>query len=58
MKNSDIFLFRFGYFNQLKLNIESMLMSYDATRWYAFDLIIDWENQRVTIYIDGVGQCA
>jgi hypothetical protein len=24
--NSDIFLFRFGYFDQLKLNIESMIM--------------------------------
>jgi hypothetical protein len=30
-----------------------MILTYEAGKWYTFDLIIDWEEQRVSIYIDG-----
>lgn len=43
--NSDIFLFRLGYFDYLKLNVESMIMPYFADKWYTIDLIIDWSEQ-------------
>lgn len=54
-KDSDIFLFRFGYFDYIKLNVESMIRKYEAEKWYTIDLIIEWSEQLVSIYIDGEG---
>lgn len=53
--NSDIFLFRLGYFDYLKLNVESMIMPYFADQWYTIDLIIDWSEQQVSIYVNDNG---
>lgn len=54
--DSDIFLFRLGYFDYIKLNVESMIMPYVANEWYTFDLIINWDEQCVSIYINGDGK--
>ena len=50
--NQDVFLFRLGYFDHMKLNIEPMIVQSEANKWYSIDLIIDWSEQRVSIYID------
>ena len=52
VKNQDVFLFRFGFFDHMKLNVESMIQKTYADRWYDIDLIIDWEEQLVSIYVD------
>lgn len=52
VKNSDVFLFRLGYFDHMKLNVESMIMKSEAAKWYTIDLMIDWEEQLVSIYVD------
>ena len=31
-----------------------MVMKYEADQWYRFDFILDWENQEVAFFIDGV----
>jgi hypothetical protein len=35
-----------------------MILKYEAEKWYAIDLIIDWSEQLVSIYIDGEGMSA
>jgi hypothetical protein len=30
-----------------------MVNKFTSGKWYKVDLLIDWENQAVTIYIDG-----
>lgn len=52
VENSDIFIFRMGYFNYMKLNVESMIYMSSANQWYSIDLIINWENQWITMYVD------
>lgn len=49
---SDVALFRLGYFDYLKLNTENMLQRYEADKWFRIDLLLDWDEQRVTIYVD------
>ena len=44
--------FRFGYFNYQKLNLVSMVKKFVAGTWYKVDLLIDWENQAVTVYVN------
>lgn len=47
-----MFLFRLGYFDHMKLNVESMILKSEAAKWYTIDLMIDWEEQLVSIYVD------
>jgi hypothetical protein len=49
---SDVALFRLGYFDYLKLNTENMLQRYEADKWFRVDLLLDWDEQRVSIYVD------
>jgi hypothetical protein len=32
-----------------------MIRKYEAEKWYTIDLIIEWSEQLVSIYIDGEG---
>jgi hypothetical protein len=41
-----------GYYNYMKLNVESMILKSEANRWYSIDLIINWDLQWVTMYVD------
>ena len=41
-----------GYFDFAKLNLENMLQKYEADKWYNIDLLLDFDEQRVSIYID------
>ena len=52
----DVFLYRMGYFNYQKLNMQNMVQRYEGDKWYNVDIIIDWtqDQQTVTIFIDGV----
>lgn len=50
---SDVAFFRLGFFDYAKLNTENMLTKYDAGAWYVVDLLMDWNEQRVSIYING-----
>lgn len=50
---SDVAFFRFGYFDYAKLNTASMLSTYEASTWYAIDLLLNWQEQRVSIYMNG-----
>ena len=50
---SDVAFFRLGYFDYAKLNTENMLRKYDASEWYEVDLLLNWVDQRVSIYING-----
>jgi len=36
----------------MKLNVDSMVMMYEGERWYSIDLIIDYAEQQVSIYVD------
>ena len=45
----DVGIVRFGYFNYLKLNTESMVMPFTADTWYRIDLVVDWEEQQIII---------
>lgn len=48
---SDIVLFRFGWFNYMKLNTQSMVKKFEKDTWYTINLILDYDNQRVSIYV-------
>lgn len=45
----DVGFVRLGYFNYMKLNTESMVMKFQGDEWYRIDLLIDWEEQQITI---------
>lgn len=47
-----------GYYNYMKLNVESMILKTEANRWYSIDLIINWDLQWVTMYVDQEAQSA
>ena len=49
---SDVAFFRLGYFDYAKLNTQNMIEKYKAEKWYVVDLLMDWNEQRVSIYID------
>jgi len=49
---SDIALFRLGYFDFMKLNTNNMLMQYSADEWYRVDLLLDYDEQRVSIFVN------
>ena len=40
-----------GYFEHIKLNIESMISKSVKDFWYEVDLIIDWEEGQVSIFL-------
>jgi hypothetical protein len=48
----DVAFFRFGYFNYQKLNLVSMVNKFKNGTWYKVDLLIDWNSQAVTVYVD------
>ena len=49
---SDVAFFRLGYFDYAKLNTQNMLQKYAAATEYKIDLLLDWDEQRVSIYIN------
>ena len=49
---SGVTFFRFGFFDYAKLNVQNMLARYEAGKLYKIDLILDWVEQRVSIYIN------
>ena len=51
--DSDVIFFRMGYFNFMKLNSDAMVHETAADTWYTVDMLIDWDNQKVSIYVDG-----
>ena len=52
VKHSDVAFMRMGFFYHLKLNTDSMLKMYSEDEWLAVDMLIDWEEQTVSIYVD------
>lgn len=52
MEFSDVALFRLGYFDYMKLNTENMLRKYEGGEWYRIDLLFDFDEQRVSIYVN------
>lgn len=49
----DVVFFRNGYFNYQKMNLVSMVNSFVGKTWYKVDLILDWDQQVVTVYVNG-----
>ena len=49
---SDVAFFRLGYFDFMKLNTANMLRKYDESEWYNVDMLFDWDEQRVSIYVN------
>ena len=45
----DVGFVRLGYFNYMKLNVQPMVMKFEGDTWYQIDLLIDWEEQQITI---------
>lgn len=36
----------------MKLNTESMVKWFDPNVWYKIDILIHWEEQQVSVYVD------
>jgi len=53
-KNRDIIFFRLGYLNYMKLNEKNMVQKFKKDEWYDVDLILNWELEKVSIYVNGV----
>ena len=49
---SDVAFFRLGYFDFLKLNTQNMLRKYEANKWFSVDIILDYDDQRASIYVN------
>lgn len=49
---SDVAFFRLGYFDFLKLNTQNMIMKFEEKSWYSVDLILNYDDQRVSIYVN------
>jgi hypothetical protein len=47
-----VFFFRLGYLNYMKLNTESMVHKFEPNNWYKIDLLIHWDIQHVSIYVN------
>lgn len=58
VKYSDVLLMRMGFFNHIKLNVNSMIKMFAEDTWMTVDMLIDWEFQTVSIYVDGEGVTA
>ena len=50
-KWNDVAFFRFGYFSYLKMNLENMVKPFQSDTWYTIDLLMEWNNRTVTIYV-------
>jgi len=48
----DVAFFRMGYLNYMKLNTVNMVELSVAEKWYKIDLLINWVDQRVAIYVN------
>ena len=48
----DVAFFRFGYYNYQKMNLVSMVNKFTNGVWYKVDMIFDWTNQDVTVYVN------
>lgn len=48
----DVAFFRMGYLNYMKLNTVNMVELSKAESWYQIDLLINWADQRVAIYVN------
>jgi len=42
-----------GYLNYMKLNTVNMVELSVAEKWYQIDLLVNWVDQRVAIYVNG-----
>jgi hypothetical protein len=51
-KDNDIVFFRLGYLNYMKLNEKNMVKQFKKNMWYEIDLILDWEKQLISIYVN------
>ncbi len=49
---TDVLFFRFGYFGYQKLNLQNMVNQFTNDTWYPIDLLVDYENQTVTSYVN------
>ena len=47
LPSSDVAFFRLGFYNDIGLNHEYMLETYEGDKWYSVDLVIDWANEPV-----------
>jgi hypothetical protein len=36
----------------MKLNLANMIKKFTQDTWYQIDLLVDWDNQEVTIYVN------
>ena len=44
-----------GFYNQTKVNKANWLdYRYEKEKWYKFDILLDWDDKNVAIFIDGV----
>jgi len=48
----DVAFFRMGYLNYMKLNTFNMVELSVGKKWYKIDLLINWPDQRVAIYVN------
>ena len=44
--NSDVLIFRIGYYNYMKLNFEYMVHKVTNDSWHTVDILIDWEKSK------------
>ena len=45
---------RFGYYETFKINIKQFVdVKYEANRWYQLDILLDWDESNVALFIDG-----
>lgn len=51
--NSDSIFFRFGFYNFIRVNLEDLVYSFEPVRWYIVDLLLNWDDQKVAIFIGG-----
>ena len=51
--NSDSIFFRFGFYNFIRVNLEDLVYSFEPIRWYIVDLLLNWDDQKVAIFIGG-----
>jgi hypothetical protein len=49
---TDVVFFRFGYYKYQKMNLVSMVNNFTSEVWYKVDLLIDWVDQKVTVYVN------
>lgn len=48
----DVAFFRMGYLNYMKLNTVNMVELSVGETWYKVDLLVNWDDQRVAIYVN------